>query len=98
MALQNYKERVIYPSILLTATPSQMGMLVMGMDVQLELERKTLLDDGVVIYRNGMLYRCIGNSDEIVCDGYFDEDIPLDLSRFISKAKSLNLSVNLEKY
>lgn len=97
MALQGYRERVLYPSVTIQATFREIGLLVMGLDVELELERKTVLDDGLVIYRNLNKYRIVGNSDEIVCDTLFDEDMPLDLSRFIRRMNKLQITMTLEK-
>ena len=96
MALQNYSERVVYPSLSIVASPLQIGQLVMQMDVELDMDRKTILDEGPVVYRSGNNYRIIGSSEEIVCDSKFDEDVPLDLSMMISRASNLNLFMTLD--
>jgi hypothetical protein len=98
MALQNYRERVVFPTAVLKATPLEVGRLVMSMDVWLELERKTILDSGVMIYRHDDMYRLIGNADEIVHHKQFEELIPADLSEFINKASNLGLSITLENF
>ena len=98
MALQNYHERVVFPTAVLNATPLEIGRLVMSMDVWLELERKTILDSGVVVYRNGDSYRLVGSEDEIVHNKVFEELLPADLSNFIAKGLNLGLSISLENF
>ena len=98
MVLQNYRERVIFPTAVFTATPLDIGRLVMSTDVWLELERKTILESGVVIYRDGNSYRLIGNEDEIVHNTIFEELLPADLSNLITKGLSLGLSISLENF
>ena len=98
MALQNYRERVIFPTAVFVATPLDIGRLVMSMEVWLELERKTILESGVVIYRDGNSYRLIGSADETVHNTIFEVLLPSDLSNLVAKGLNLGLFISLENF
>ena len=96
MALQRYSERRIYPSIWLKANEAQIGILVMQLDASLCLERKTNLDDGIVIYRHNLNdYHVVGTTFDSVYSDAIGMEVPSELDRFIKRAEVLNLNFEI---
>ena len=97
MAVQNYKERVVYPSGALNATPEQFARLVMGdigisLTLDFEVGEKIITDDGVMIYRKGETsYKLVGTSDKVVKNESFDERLPVDLSDILDDILEMQL-------
>ena len=97
MAVQNYKERVVYPSGMLNATPEQFAKLVMGevgfsLTLDFAVGEKIILDEGVMIYRKGEnSYKLVGTSDKVVKNESFDERLPVDLSDILDGILEMQL-------
>jgi hypothetical protein len=91
MALQNYREREVFPCGSLHANAAQFAELVMGslgtcLTLDLKIGEKIILDDGLIIYRRGeQRYTLRGTSEVIVINEPFDEEVPSDLSNFLNR-------------
>jgi len=97
LAVQNYKERVVYPSGSLIATPEQFAMLIMGdvgFDVILDFNvgDKLITDEGVVVRRKDEnLYTLCGHATKAEVNTLFNEQLPVDLSAMLYNIAEENL-------